>query len=53
MGGICEVGFDVASSDMIDIPSFMTIISGIQVILRLSSQQLEAHSVGITDGKHA
>jgi hypothetical protein len=41
MGEICEVAVEMASDDVIYVPSIMTIGSGIRVILRMLSQQFE------------
>jgi hypothetical protein len=44
---------EMASDGMIHIPSFMTIISGIRVILRALTLPFERlYSVGITDERH-
>jgi hypothetical protein len=42
---------EMGSGGMIYIPSFMTIGSGIQVILRLLPRQLRGCNVGITNGR--
>jgi hypothetical protein len=49
MGGIYEVAIEVASCGMIYIPSFMTIGSGIQVVLRLLPQQFRGYGTSISD----
>jgi hypothetical protein len=49
MEGIMKYAVEMASGGMIYIPSFVTICSGIQVMLRLLPQQFKSCSVGIID----
>jgi hypothetical protein len=50
-GEFMKYATEMASGGMMYIPSFITISSGAQVILRLLPQQFERQNVSITNGK--
>jgi hypothetical protein len=46
-----KLGVDIASCGLIYVPSFMTIGTGVQAILRFGLRNLRRHNVGITGGR--